>query len=251
MTDMPQDFQGRRAFVTGAAGGIGSAISRLLTQRGATVARCDAREGPNVRITFDVRDRAAIERAFDLAEQQLGGVCDLLVNAAGIYPSDTLLEMTEDAWDRVLDTNAKSVFLVSQEFCRRLVARVQPGSIVNISSSAADRARRGAAHYSASKAAVELLTRSFALEFAEHRIRVNAVSPGFVEVNSEVNPLSDAYVEAITRTIPLGRPGSPEDIARVAVFLSSNQAEWVTGTSFRVDGGSQAGTLALPVSASV
>jgi NAD(P)-dependent dehydrogenase (short-subunit alcohol dehydrogenase family) len=243
---------GRRALVTGGTGGIGGAIAHALTAAGARVAIADMRrpKSPPDAIVFvplELR-QAAVPAAFDAAEAALGGTIDVVVNAAGIYPCDPILEMTEDAWDRVMDVNLKGMFLVSQECCRRLVAQKLPGGIVNITSGAAERARIGAAHYCTSKAGAEMLTRAFALEFAAHGIRVNAVSPGYVEVNSEVNPLSVAYVETITKTIPLGRAGTPDDIARVVVFLCSQETEWVTGASWRADGGSRAGTLGLPLS---
>jgi NAD(P)-dependent dehydrogenase (short-subunit alcohol dehydrogenase family) len=239
--------------VTGGTGGIGGAIARALTTAGARVAIADTRN-PNAPplniavVPLDVRHAATIPAAFNTAEAALGGSIDILVNAAGIYPCDPILEMTEESWDRVLDVNLKGMFLVSQECCRRLVAQGLSGAIVNITSGAAERARVGAAHYCTSKAGAEMLTRAFALEFAAHGIRVNAVSPGYVEVNSEVNPLSIEYVETITKTIPLGRAGTPDDIARVVVFLCSRETEWVTGASWRADGGSRAGTLGLPLS---
>ena len=247
------DLHGHRALVTGGTGGIGGAIARALAAAGARVAIADMRrpKSPPSGIPFvplELRQAAAVPAAFDAAEAALGGTLDIVVNAAGIYPCDPILEMTEEAWDRVMDVNLKGMFLVSQECCRRLVARQLPGAIVNITSGAAERARVGAAHYCTSKAGAEMLTRAFALEFAAHNIRVNAVSPGYVEVNSEVNPLSLAYAEAITRTIPLGRAGTPDDIARVVVFLCSQETEWVTGASWRADGGSRAGTLGLPLS---
>jgi 3-oxoacyl-[acyl-carrier protein] reductase len=250
---MTTDLNGRRALVTGGTGGIGGAIARALTAAGARVAIADMRTPKSSAdgiafVPLELRRAGAVPAAFDAAEAALGGVVDIVVNAAGIYPCDPILEMTEDAWDRVMDVNLKGMFLVSQECCRRLVAQGLPGAIVNITSGAAERARIGAAHYCTSKAGAEMLTRAFALEFAEHGIRVNAVSPGYVEVNSEVNPLSIAYIETITKTIPLGRAGTPDDIARVVVFLCSRETEWVTGASWRADGGSRAGTLGLPLS---
>jgi NAD(P)-dependent dehydrogenase (short-subunit alcohol dehydrogenase family) len=250
---MTADLTTHRALVTGGTGGIGGAIARALAAAGARVAIADMRT-PISRpdgiafVPLELRQAGAVPAAFDAAEAVLGGVIDIVVNAAGIYPCDPILEMTEDAWDRVMDVNLKGMFLVSQECCRRLVARKLPGAIVNITSGAAERARIGAAHYCTSKAGAEMLTRAFALEFAAHGIRVNAVSPGYVEVNSEVNPLSLAYVEAITQSIPLGRAGTPDDIARIVVFLCSRETEWVTGASWRADGGSRAGTLGLPLS---
>jgi 3-oxoacyl-[acyl-carrier protein] reductase len=250
---MDLKLQGRRALVTGGTGGIGSAIAGAFAAEGIDVAVADMRgprgdAGRTRFVEMDVRDRAAVLRGFDAAEAAFGGTIDILVNAAGIYPCDPILEMTEETWDRVLDINLKGMFLVSQEFCRRLVAARRPGCIVNITSGAAERARVGAAHYCTSKAAAEMLTRAFALEFAEHGIRVNAVSPGYVEVGSEVNPLSAAYKDAIIRTIPLGRAGQSGDIAQAVLFLCATASEWVTGSSHRVDGGSRAGTLGLPLS---
>ena len=201
---MDLKLQGSRALVTGGAGGIGWAIAGAFAAEGIAVAVADTRppRGPGGRIRFiamDVADRAAVLQGLDAAEAAFGGPVDILVNAAGLYPCDPILEMTEAAWDRVLDVNVKGIFLTSQEFCRRLVAAGRQGCIVNITSGAAERARVGAAHYCTSKAGAEMLTRCFALEFARAGIRVNAVSPGYVEVQSEVNPLSDAYKAAIPR----------------------------------------------------
>ena len=106
----------------------------------------------------------------------------------------------------------------------------------------------GAAHYCTSKAGLDMLTRAQALELAEHDIRVNAVAPGFVRVDSDVNPLSAEYVHTITSGIPLGRAGQPSDIAAAVLFLCSEQARWITGAVLNVDGGSGAGTLSLPLS---
>jgi NAD(P)-dependent dehydrogenase (short-subunit alcohol dehydrogenase family) len=246
-------LQGSRALVTGGVGGIGWAIAEAFAAEGVAVAAADVRSprgacGPIRFVAMDVADRAGVLAAFDAAEAALGGPVDILVNCAGLYPCDPLAEMTEAAWDRVMDTNAKGILLVSQECCRRLVAAGRGGAIVNITSGSAERARLGAAHYCASKAAAEMLTRCFALEFAAAGIRVNAVSPGYVEVETEVNPQSDAYKRAIIATAPLGRAGAPADVAGAVLFLCSTAAEWITGASYRVDGGSRAGALGLPLS---
>src|SRR5271165_2152453 len=217
-TAMTTHLTGRRAVVTGGTGGIGGAIARALAAAGAGVAIADMRRPKSTQngiafVSLEVRQAAAVPAAFDAAEAALGGAIDILVNAAGIYPCDPILEMTEEAWDRVLDVNLKGMFLVSQECCRRLVALGLPGAIVNITSGAAERARIGAAHYCTSKAGAEMLTRAFALEFAAHGITAKAVSQGLGEAYGEANPPRGTCVDA----------GSPDDIARVVVFLCSRE----------------------------
>ena len=164
-------------------------------------------------IAMDVADRAAVLRGLDEAEAAFGGPVDILVNAAGLYPATRSGNDGSGVGPRARHQR-EGHFLTSQEFCRRLVAAGRRAA-----SSTSPRARRsgralGAAHYCTSKAAAEMLTRCFALEFASAGIRVNAVSPGYVEVNSEVNPLSAAYKKTISGGIPLGRAGEGEDIAK-------------------------------------
>ncbi|MGH3097690.1 MAG: SDR family NAD(P)-dependent oxidoreductase [Streptosporangiales bacterium] len=258
---MNDDLTGRRVLVTGAAGGIGRAIAAHMVRAGATVAVSDAREEActqvarelgtstsSVRaITADLRVRADARACLRDAWEQLGGL-DILVNAAGIYPSRLLLDMTDEEWDGVLGVNLDAPFALCTEFARALVAEERPGHIVNIASGAADRARPGAAHYCTSKAGLVMLTRALALELAPHRIHVNAVSPGFIAVDSAVNPLREEYVEAISGGQPWPRPGKPEDIAAAVAFLCSGESDWMTGTTVHVDGGSGAGNAKLPLS---
>lgn len=255
------DYRNAVVVVTGAASGIGYAIARAYYRAGARVALTDIRSEALqqalaswdhesdrlVAIAGDVRDVSDVAQFMDQTEKNLGQP-NILVNAAGLYPSDPILSMSEAAWDSVLDTNLKGPFLMSQAFAQRLVGSKTSGAIVNITSGAAYRARPGASHYATSKAGLVMLTQALALELAPYNIRVNAVSPGFIEVHSEANPLSGEYVEAIQKTIPLGRPGSPEDIAAAVLFLTSEESRWTTGTVLRVDGGSGSGTTALPLS---
>src|SRR5208283_5093944 len=174
---MTTDLKGRRAMVTGGTGGIGGAIARALAVAGAGVAIADMRQPKSTQdgiafVPLELRQSAAVPAAFDAAEAALGGAIDILVNAAGIYPCDPILEMTEEAWDRVLDVNLKGMFLVSQECCRRLVARGLPGAIVNIPAGAGERARMGAALSCPSRAGGKMRPRAFALNFAAHGKRV-------------------------------------------------------------------------------
>lgn len=252
-------FAGKRVLVTGGAGGIGGAIVARFLDEGAQVAVADLRReaiasvqgrlkfGRTLALPIDLRDIPAIEPALDLVWREFGAL-DILVNCAAIYPSHSVLEMKPADWDSVLGTNLRGPFFLTQGFARRLVAEGRPGHVVNITSGNAERARHGAAHYSASKAGLEMLTRTFALELAKHRIHVNSVSPGFIDVGSELSPLSPDYVAAISATIPWPRLGSPADIAAAVAFLCSADADWVTGITLRVDGGRATGNTTLPSS---
>lgn len=250
--------QGRKAFITGAAGGLGLGIAKLFAAEGASVALADiggadearaslGAEGNSLALSFDVRDADSVERAISEAWDEFDGL-DVLVNCAGIYPSNLIVDMTVESWDSVIDTNLKGPFLCSRAVVSRWIEQGIRGHIVNITSGAALRARPGAAHYCTSKAALEMLTRAFALEMAPHHIHVNAVSPGFFDVSSGVNRISPEYVDAIVQTIPWGAGGRPEDIAEAVLFLCSEAATYITGSSLRVDGGYSTGTNQLPVS---
>jgi len=166
----------------------------------------------------------------------------VLVNAAGIYPATPLAEMTASAWDRVQHVNVRAPMLLT----RAVAAAGRPAAVVNISSSAATRARPGAAHYCTSKAALEMVTKACAVELAGQGMRVNAVAPGFVEVNSPVNPVTPEYARAVSAN-PIGRAGRAAEIAAAVVWLAGDEATFVTGTVLRVDGGGTAGTTALPL----
>jgi 3-oxoacyl-[acyl-carrier protein] reductase len=253
-------YRDKTALVTGAASGIGLGIASAFNAEGASVVLADVRleAARQARTALPEPDRASevlldvtvaveVDRVLESCWREHDGI-DFLINCAGVYPSAPVLDMSEHQWDTVLDTNLKGPFLCSRAFARRAVDRGKGGAIVNITSGAARRARPGAAHYCTSKAGLEMLTRALALELAPRRIRVNAVSPGFVSVESEVNPLSEEYVAAISEGIPLGRTGRPEDVARAVLFLCSDAAEWITGATLPVDGGSGAGNASLPLS---
>src|SRR5258708_7666124 len=156
--------------------------------------------------------------------------------------------MEEDEWDRVMDTNLKGAFLVVRAAGRQMVKQGRGGSMCLISSGAYRSARRGASHYCASKAGLVLLAQTLSLELAEHRINVNVVSPGFIEVGLRPG-VSVEYRETIKHDIPWGRFGEPSEIANAVQFLSSPEAEFMTGSVMTVDGGSGAGRFHLPISA--
>ncbi len=172
----------------------------------------------------------------------------MAVANAGVYPNSPVLDMTVEEWDRVMETNLRGVFLTCQAVSRRMVAQGTPGKLITISSGAYNSGRKGASHYCASKAGVVMFTKVLAMELGHHRINVNCIAPGLITVDRNLNEVSDEYVKTLVATIPWGRPGSPEDIARAALFLASPFAEFITGEVLSVDGGSGTGRTYLPYS---
>lgn len=241
--------------ITGAAGGIGSAIAEEFAAHGArlTVADRDADAlkaigtRSNARRTTRVVDLAHPDTPAALVEEtwREHGPVDVLVNAAGIYPSLDMADVDTASWDRMFAINLRAPVLATGAFARLAIAQGRPGAVVNISSGSALRSRLGGGPYASSKAALEMATRATALELGAHGIRVNAVSPGFIPVDSDCNPVSAEYAAAIGAN-PLGRPGTPQDIARAVRWLAGPDASWITGEVLRVDGGSSAGALHLP-----
>ena len=163
------------------------------------------------------------------------GAPEVLVNNAGVYPDHALLDMPEAAWDAVLTTNLKGTFLCTQAFARSRVAAGGGGSIVNLASTAAFSARVGASHYSASKAAVVMFTKSTAQELGPHGVRVNAVAPALIEVRED--QVSEEYRKLFLTMIPRGRTGHAGDIAGTVAFLASSAADFINGECIVVDGG--------------
>jgi 3-oxoacyl-[acyl-carrier protein] reductase len=252
------DFTDQVVLVTGAAAGIGRGIASAFHEAGARVAVGDVREaalkrtasalGPGVFAqVVDVRDADGVARFVDEAEKALGPVTVAVANA-GIYPNTPVLDLGVDEWDRVMETNARGVFLTCQAAARRMVATGTAGKVITISSGAYASGRVGASHYCASKAAVVMFTRVLALELAPQRINVNCIAPGLIKVDSETSPISAEYETALTGQIPWGRTGSPRDIAHAALFLASPFADYMTGEVLAVNGGTSAGRAFLPLS---
>ncbi|WP_072803605.1 SDR family NAD(P)-dependent oxidoreductase [Rhodococcoides yunnanense] len=248
----------RHAVVTGAASGIGLAIAARLAADGWALTLVDVRESTLLGAAQQLAQTSAervdtivgdlgdavfatefIGRAWDLAP------IDGLVNAAGIYPAIPFLDVDAAAWNRVQAVNVVAPLLATQELARRAIAASRTPSVVNIASGAATRARPGTAHYSTSKAALVMLTKASAIELGQHGIRVNAVSPGFFAVDSDVNPVTDEYAELLSTTVLPG-PARTEYVADAVQFLLTDDARWISGANVPVDGGSSAGTRSLP-----
>ena len=248
---------GRSAVVTGAGRGIGYAIARRLVEAGAYVIVADidrerASEAANslgtdlaVAAGVDVTDRQSIAALADLAVARTGGI-DIWVNNAGIYPDDALFDVDDDQWDRVLDVNLRGTYLGAREAATRMIARRTGGVIINISTAPAY-VRDGAPHYVASKLGVVALTRRMAAELGEHGIRVLALAPtviltpGMEESAADGGWALEDLAEQMSRELPLGRAGVPDDVARVALFCASDLASFMTGCEVRVDGGDKHG----------
>ena len=251
------EFAGRRVLVTGAGSGIGRGIAAAFVREEAHVAVVDidpervaktvdslaGGPGRAAGVPGDVRDA---ERVVEEAARAVGPI-EVLVNDAAVYPNCPVIEMPDDQWDEVIGVNLTGTFRMSRAVARRMVAAKIQGHIVNIASGAYKSARRGASHYCASKAGIVMLTKVLAQELAEHRIHVNVVSPGLVDVGrrGDVNP---GYRQTLMTNIPWGRMGVPDDIAAAVLFMSSRTADYVTGTVIDVDGGSSAGRFFLPYS---
>jgi len=248
----------RAVLVTGAASGIGRAVSEALGRRGTPVVLCDLDasgldttrrkiDGAAWTLTADVTNREDVERMTAEA-RRLAGPIGGLVNCAGIYPVTPLLELSVDEWDRVMAVNLRGPFLVTQAMARRMIADGGGGSIVNISSTSSRLARPGIAHYGASKAGLNQLTAVAAVELAPHGIRVNAILPGVIateRVQAMAVSGDDARAEHAAKLarIPLARVGEPAEVVSVALFLLSPESSYCTGALFTADGGF---TLGIP-----
>jgi NAD(P)-dependent dehydrogenase (short-subunit alcohol dehydrogenase family) len=245
-------FQDKVVLVTGASSGIGRATALALGREGARVVAGGRRRdrldqvaqavreagGACEPVVGDVREEEACTSLVARAVERFGGI-DGLVNAAGVIGSGGLLDTTSQEWDRVMDSNLRSMFLMTRAAAPALIER--KGSVVNLSSVAGPRPYTGLLAYCVSKAAVDQLTRCMALDLASQGVRVNAVNPGVVvtELHTVTNAVPDysGFLERSKTTHPLGRVGQPEEIARLILFLLDGDAGWITGVTYGIDGG--------------
>ena len=252
MSDILKPFllHGKVALVTGASSGFGRHFASVLAQAGAKVvlaarrtdriqAACDeiiASGGEAVAVTMDVTDSASVKRGLDEAEQAFGLVT-VVINNAGITIPKPLLDLSDEDWLSVVDTNLNGVMYVTREAGRRMVDAKVGGSIVNIASILAERVQKALTNYAASKAAVVQFTKATALEFARYDIRVNALCPGYfsTELNGEWFKTDEG--QALVQRIPQRRTGSLHELNGPLLLLASDAGSLMTGAAITVDGG--------------
>lgn len=255
MSDVERLFSldGRTALVTGASSGLGRHFARVLHAAGATVVlaarRVDRIEAEAARLgtrahalPMDVSDETSIVEGFDRLAASLPP-CDVVVNNAGISGASMLLEMESREWDSVVDVNLRGPFLVAREAARRLVAAKLPGSIINIASILGLRVSPAVAPYMASKAGLVHLTRSMAFELARHKIRVNALCPGYFDTEMNTEFLRTDYAQAMIKRIPQRRLGDVDDLTGPLLLLASDAGRFITGEALVVDGGHSINSL--------
>jgi NAD(P)-dependent dehydrogenase (short-subunit alcohol dehydrogenase family) len=247
------DFTGKIVIVTGAARGIGRSMVKHFVESGAQVVAAD-RDAEGLtetcahlgdRVTALVADISSVDGAkaiVDEAMNRFGGV-DVCVNNAAVAPHTSLLKERAEVWDRVYAVNCRGTFLMTQAAAQAMIEGGKGGRIINFSSAASKRGSPGGAAYASSRAAVEAFTRVAAIEMGPHNILVNTVSPGLID--TQPKPLPEVMAEGLRAripTLPLARPGEPEEVVGVVLFLASDASSYINGAVISVDGGASVGT---------
>jgi 3-oxoacyl-[acyl-carrier protein] reductase len=240
------DLSGMTALVTGASGGIGSAIAGALAAQGARVALSGTREdalkavaagigGETVILPCDLGDAEAVDGLIPRAVEALGGKLDILVNNAGVTRDNLVMRMKDEEWDQVIAVNLEAAFRLIRAATKPMM-KARFGRIVTITSIVGTTGNPGQANYAASKAGLVGMSKALAQELASRNITVNCVAPGFI-ASAMTDGLPDAQKEALLGKIPAGKLGEGSDIAAAVVYLASQEASYVTGQTLHVNGG--------------
>ena len=235
----------KNIIVTGASGGIGNAIIKKLNEAGANILASGTRiekleelkknfEGLKI-LKFDISQSNKIEEFIENATNELGGSLDGLVNNAGITQDNLAIRMSLDEWQKVINVNLTSTFLISK-FAIKKMLKNKSGKIVNITSVVGHTGNLGQANYTASKAGIVAMSKSLAIEYAKKNININCISPGFIKTTM-TEKIDEKFKEIIVSKIPSARLGEPDDIANAVLFLSSKQSNYINGETLHVNGG--------------
>jgi len=235
----------KNIIVTGASGGIGNSIIKKLNEAGANIlasgTRIEKLEGlkknfERIKILkFDISQSDKIEEFIENATSELGGSLDGIVNNAGITQDNLAIRMNLDEWQKVININLTSTFLMSK-FAIKKMLKNKSGKIVNITSVVGHTGNLGQANYTASKAGIVAMSKSLAIEYAKKNININCISPGFIKT-AMTDKIDEKFKEVIISKIPSARLGEPDDIANAVLFLSSDQSNYINGETLHVNGG--------------
>jgi 3-oxoacyl-[acyl-carrier protein] reductase len=239
------NLENKNIIVTGASGGIGNSIIKKLNESGANILASGTRiekleelkkNFENIKILkFDISQSDKIEEFIENATNELGGSLDGIVNNAGITQDNLAIRMSLDEWQKVININLTSTFLMSK-FAIKKMLKNKSGKIVNITSVVGHTGNLGQANYTASKAGIVAMSKSLAIEYAKKHINVNCISPGFIKT-AMTDKIDDKFKEIIVSKIPSARLGEPDDIANAVLFLCSDQSDYINGETIHVNGG--------------
>ena len=239
------DLKNKNIIVTGASGGIGNSVIKKLNAAGANILASGTRieklneikeKYKNIKILkFDISQSNKIEEFIENATKQLGGNLDCIVNNAGITQDNLAIRMSIEEWQKVIDINLTSTFLISK-FAIKKMLKNKNGSIVNITSVVGHTGNVGQANYTASKAGIIAMSKSLASEYAKKNININCISPGFIKT-AMTDKLDDKFKETLLTKIPAARLGEPDDIANAVLFLCSGQSNYINGETLHINGG--------------
>jgi 3-oxoacyl-[acyl-carrier protein] reductase len=240
-----KNLEKKNIIVTGASGGIGNAIIKKLYEAGANILASGTRiekleelkkNFEDIKILkFDISQSDKIEEFIENATSELGGSLDGIVNNAGITQDNLAIRMNLDEWQKVININLTSTFLMSK-FAIKKMLKNKSGKIVNITSVVGHTGNLGQANYTASKAGIVAMSKSLAIEYAKKNININCISPGFIKT-AMTDKIDEKFKEVIISKIPSARLGEPDDIANAVLFLSSDQSNYINGETLHVNGG--------------